>query len=363
MTPAERYQQAISQNNFIADPEQAAAIEHLQNLYLRLLAQSQNKSRLWQQLKQKIRKAEPVKGLYLWGGVGRGKTWMMDIFYDSLPFADKIRLHFHQFMQTVHDQLELIKGQKNPLTLVARNFAKSYRVICLDEFHVSDITDAMLLHGLLEALFKEGICLVCTSNLKPDDLYKNGLQRQRFLPAIERLKQYCEIVHIGGQTDHRLRLLEKAQTWYCPADDRAQAQLKQRFTELSTSQVQYQQNLHLNYRQIPCIALSDGLVWFDFEIICSAPRGSADYIEIACCYHTVFISQIPRLDESKDDLARRFVNMIDEFYDHNIKLIVSCDVMPDQLYTGRQLRFEFQRTASRLEEMRSHEYLARPHRG
>ncbi len=362
MTPTEAYQLAISKQHFSADAEQAMAVQELENLYTRLVTQFNNESKLLYKLKHLSGKRTAVTGLYLWGGVGRGKTWLMDLLYDNLPFNDKLRLHFHHFMQAVHDQLELIQGHKNPLKLVAKNFAKSYRLICLDEFHVSDITDAMLLYGLLDALFKEGICLVSTSNLKPDDLYKNGLQRSRFLPAIELIKNHCQVLQVDGGTDHRLRLLEKAQTWYSPIDENTQQQLQQRFTEISSSNIKFNSVLRINYREIPCLALSDGLVWFDFKSITSAPRGAADYVELSQQFHTIFISAIPQMGEQEDDMARRFVNMIDAFYDRSVKLLASSDVEPKHLYTGRQLAFEFQRTASRLSEMRSHEYLARPHR-
>lgn len=362
MTPYDAYQLAISKQHFSADAEQAMAVQELEGLYTRLISQLNNESKLLHKLKRLSGKKTAVTGLYLWGGVGRGKTWLMDLLYDNLPFDDKIRLHFHHFMQAVHDQLELIQGHKNPLKLVAKNFAKSYRLICLDEFHVSDITDAMLLYGLLDALFKEGICLVSTSNLKPDDLYKNGLQRTRFLPAIELIKKHCQILQVDGGTDHRLRLLEKAQTWYCPIEQNTRHQLQQRFAEISSSSIEFNTVLEINYREISCLALSDGLAWFDFKSIASAPRGAADYVELSQRFHTIFISTIPQLSEQEDDMARRFVNMIDAFYDRSVKLLASSDVEPDQLYTGQQLAFEFQRTASRLIEMRSHEYLARAHR-
>ena len=363
MTPFEHYNLKLKQEGFVKDPAQACAVKHLNNLYQQLLQQQTTESNSWFNLKKRLGiKNTVVKGLYLWGGVGRGKTWLMDVFFTALPFEDKIRLHFHHFMQAVHDELTLLKGHKNPLKLVAKNFAKRVRIICLDEFHVSDITDAMLLYGLLDALFKEGVTLVSTSNLSADDLYKNGLQRDRFLPAIELIKQHTRIINVDGKTDHRLRLLEKAETWYITVDETTEQVLKTRFEQLAPCKVVQNENLHINYRNIRTLCRADDVIWFDFNALCSAPRSSADYIEIARQFHTIFITSIPIMDESIDDKATRFVKLIDELYDRNVKLIISADALPNQLYNGRQLQFEFQRTSSRLIEMRSHEYLARPHK-
>jgi len=363
MTPLELYNLKLKQQGFEKDPAQAYAIKHLDGLYQQLCLQQTTKPNPWSDLKARLGIIKtPVKGLYLWGGVGRGKTWLMDVFFTSLPFEDKIRLHFHHFMQAVHDELTLLKGHKYPLRLVAKNFAKRVRIICLDEFHVSDITDAMLLYGLLDALFKEGVTLVSTSNLHADDLYKNGLQRERFLPAIELIKQHTQVVNVDGKTDHRLRLLEKAETWYITVDETTEQVLKSRFEQLAPCTTVKNVSLHINYRNIATLYRADDVVWFDFKALCSSPRSAADYIEIARQFHTIFITNIPVMDESIDDKARRFVNLIDELYDRNVKLIISSDALPHELYIGTQLEFEFQRTSSRLIEMRSHEYLTRPHK-
>jgi cell division protein ZapE len=363
MTPKTLYHLKITEQAFEKDPAQALAVEHLDKLYQQLQLKPANTLSAWPRLTHLFGyKKPPIKGLYLWGGVGRGKTWLMDIFFTTLPFEDKIRLHFHHFMQTVHDELSLLKGHKNPLKLVARNFAKQVRVICLDEFHVSDITDAMLLYGLLDALFKEGVTLVSTSNLRADDLYQHGLQRERFLPAIELIKQHMQAININGKTDHRLRLLEKAETWYNQTDTTGEPQLLARFHQLAPCSAVESEVLHINYRNIHSRYRADDVVWFNFDALCSSPRGSADYIEIARQFHTVFISNIPIMDESIDDKAKRFINLIDEFYDRNVKLIASAEAPPAELYQGRQFKFEFKRTLSRLIEMRSHEYLARPHK-
>jgi cell division protein ZapE len=363
MKPSDLYQQHALLNNFQADPAQQQAVQLFDDLQQALLLEQHRQQDGFQRLKALFTsQPTPPTGLYIWGGVGRGKTWMMDLFFDALPLQQKIRLHFHHFMRGIHDQLTLLKGQRNPLKLVARQFARRYRLLCLDEFHVADITDAMLLYGLLEALFQEGVCLVATSNQPPGELYKNGLQRDRFLPAIDLLEQHTRVVNIDGGIDHRLRLLEQADTWYDSRQPDTESRLRRRFAELAPSEVCEQVLLHINYRNLQARFCADDLVWFDYSTLCDGPRAAADYIEIARRFHTLFLSAVPVMDESTDDLARRFVNMIDEFYDRNLKLIVSAAADPHHLYEGQQLAFEFERTASRLEEMRSHAYLARPHK-
>ena len=361
MTPGIHYQTRL-QTGYTPDPAQAEAAARLENLQQRLL-QYQPRHPVIDSLSRKLGwHIKPVTGIYMWGGVGRGKTWLMDLFYDNLTTPRKLRLHFHHFMQTVHDQLSLLKGQRDPLKHIAHNLACSTKIICLDEFHVSDITDAMLLRGLLEALFDEGVCLVATSNQAPDELYKNGLQREQFLPAIALLKQHTEVVRVDGGIDHRLRLLEKADVWYSPLNEVTHSQLRTRFNDLTQHHHHKTDSLLINYRDVKIELCADDIVWFDFNILCNSPRATPDYIEIARRFHTVFVSNIPQLGEASDDKATRFINLIDEFYDRNIKLIASAATSAAQLYTGKQLAFEFQRTRSRLEEMRSHDYLARPHK-
>lgn len=289
------------------------------------------------------------------------------MFYDTLDETSlvghqKIRLHFHHFMQAIHDQLSLLGERKNPLREIARTFAERYRLLCLDEFHVSDITDAMLLYGLLDNLFSEGVILVATSNQPPDELYRNGLQRERFLPAIELIKQHCEEIHLDGETDHRLRILEQADTWYPSDQSGSHTAMEKRFNELSSSPAHRNKEILLNYREISTVMLSNDVIWMDFESLCGDQRGSADYIEIARQFHTVFVSHIPQMSDSHNDRARRFINMIDEYYDRNVNLLVSAETQPENLYTGVQLAFEFRRTISRLQEMKSHDYFRRPHK-
>jgi cell division protein ZapE len=304
---------------------------------------------------------EPVRGLYLWGGVGRGKTWLMDLFFEALPFEDKRRRHFHRFMQSVHHELKAIEKQADPLEAVASRMAADTRLVCLDELFVADIADAMILGNLFEALFRRGVTLIATSNLPPEELYRDGLQRQRFLPAIETIRAHTTTLHLAGDTDYRLRALEKAEIYHSPLDEAADAGLEDAFERIAPEPGRRNHALAIEGRVIPARRRADGVAWFEFEDICSGPRGTADYIEIARCFQTVLVSNIPLLDETLENEARRFIAMVDEFYDRNVKLIVSAAAPAAALYRGDRLGFEYARTASRLHEMRSHEYLARPH--
>lgn len=359
-----QYQFQIRESGYQTDPAQALAANKLDHLQRQLIDKYQTPAGILKQLTIKLgfNSKPDIKGIYLWGGVGRGKTWLMDLFFESLPVNEKFRIHFHQFMQLVGDELELLKGYQNPLKLVARIFARRFRVLCLDEFQVTDITHAMLLYGLLEAMYREGIILVATSNREPDELYKNGLQRDRFLPAIELIKQNSEIIHIDSDIDYRLRLLKQSHIWYQPANTSSENLLQQRFAELAPCTIINREVLYINHRNIQTRCRADDVVWFDFNIICTTPRASADYLQLAQIFHTVFISDIPVMDEYMDDMARRFINLIDALYDHNVKLIISAQSEPEQLYQGSQLAFPFKRTISRLEEMRSHTYLGKAHK-
>lgn len=308
-----------------------------------------------------IARFTPVRGLYLWGSVGRGKTWLMDQFFDCLPFHDKRRRHFHRFMQAVHHDLARLEDQADPLEAVAARIAAETSVICFDEFHVSDIADAMLLGNLFEGLFRRGVTLVATSNLPPDSLYKDGLQRQRFLPAIAAIKANTTTLQLGGTEDYRLRVLEKAEIYHAPLDELADAGLEDAFERIAPEPGKRDHALEIEGRAIPARRRADGVVWFEFADLCGGPRGPADYIEIARCFQTVLVSNIPLLDASRDNEARRFITMVDEFYDRNVKLIVSAAAQAAGLYQGERLGFEYRRTLSRLEEMQSRGYLARPH--
>ncbi len=367
MSILDEYNRQLKEKNYQDDPEQHKAVQELAELQLQLIAQHQQKQKLSYTFKRFFKPSSiNNSGCYIWGDVGRGKTWLMDMFFDSfkeeqLPQRHRIRLHFHHFMQAIHDQLSLIGEQKSPLKHIAKSFAKHYQLLCLDEFHVSDITDAMLLYGLLETLFEEGVVLVATSNLAPDNLYKNGLQRERFLPAIKLIKQHNQVIQLDGEVDHRLRLLEKADTWHLLSEN-SDSILEARFLELSTCPAQRHYKVHINYRVIETILYTKDILWIDFQILCGDKRGSADYIEIAKQFHTVFISRIPEMNDGQNDKAKRFINMIDEFYDRNVNLLCSAANQPEGLYSGKQFAFEFKRTVSRLQEMRSHEYMQRPHK-
>lgn len=304
---------------------------------------------------------EIVRGMYVWGGVGRGKTFLMDLFFESLAIEEKRRVHFHRMMHEVHDRLKTLSFVENPLDKVAASIAQQTRVLCFDEFFVSDIGDAMILGGLLEGLFKRGVTLVTTSNSRPDELYKDGLQRQRFLPAIKLLNEYTDVVEMDGSTDYRLRILQKAGTYLSPDDDTAAERLNYFFDESASTSIEADADLEINGRDIRARRCAKGITWFRFADICDGPRSQADYIEIARWYPSVIISGVPRFDATCDDQARRFISLVDEFYDRRVKLILSVDVDVHELYAGKRLSFEFERTISRLIEMQSTEYLALPH--
>ncbi len=356
----DQYQRITAEPGFHFEESQARAVAHLQALGDQLIHRPRPTSLLSRLFTRKP--PPPVPGLYLWGGVGRGKTWLMDLFFEALPFEQKLRLHFHRFMQEIQDELAYLRRQRDPLRIVAHHFAERTRVLCLDELHVGDITDAMLLHGLLTALTDEGISLVFTSNTAPQALYRNGLQRERFLPAIALIEQHTRVFELRGDADHRLRHLQKADTWYTPADTRSEQRLARRFRELAPCEGRPDQPLLINHRPIPCHLYADDVAWFDFFPLCHGPRSSHDYIELARRLHTVFISAVPIMGEEQDDWARRFIDLVDEFYDRRVKLLVSAAAEPAALYTGRRLAGEFRRTTSRLTEMRSTQYQALPHR-
>jgi cell division protein ZapE len=364
MTPLEHYQLDLKSAGFSYDPSQEMAVKHLQRLYDDLIAAPPLKGGLLAGIRQRIGMAPmnvvPVKGLYFWGGVGRGKTYLMDNFYECLPFKDKLRTHFHRFMRRVHSELNDLSGTQDPLKLVAQRLAKETRVICFDEFFVADITDAMILAGLFESLFSHGVALVATSNIVPDGLYKNGLQRARFLPAIELIKAHTDIVNVDGGVDYRLRALEQAELFHWPLDEAADASLLKSFKSLAPEDGNADVDIEIEGRTISSRWVADDVVWFDFSAVCDGPRSQNDYIELAREFHAVLISNVPQFVDL-DDQARRFVNLVDEFYDRNVKLILSAEVSLEQLYLSGNLSFEFERTVSRLLEMQSHEYLTKGH--
>lgn len=356
-TPWEKYRTALIERELASDAAQAAAARELTRVYAALGRKP--RPGWWARLRGVG--PEPVRGLYMWGGVGRGKTWLMDLFYESLPFDAKGRWHFHRFMYEVHGRLRTLKHRRDPLRTVARDLARQTRIICFDEFFVSDIADAMLLGGLLEQLFAAGVSLVATSNAPPDELYKDGLQRARFLPAIGLLKRHTQVLNVDGGVDYRLRALERAEIYHAPLDAAADENLGRYFREIAGDPGAADITLAIENRTIPARRCTDGVAWFDFGALCDGPRSQADYIEIARLYHSVLVSNVPQLTPELENQARRFIALVDEFYDRNVKLILSAAVPLEQLYTGSRLRFEFERTRSRLEEMQSHDYLAQEH--
>lgn len=365
-TPYDRYQFDLQREDFSYDASQEMAVKHLQRVYDELLLQEQApRPSAWQRFKSGFAKREaqaPVQGLYFWGGVGRGKTYLMDTFYDTLPFERKLRAHFHRFMQRVHRELRELDGEKNPLLKVADRIAREAKVICFDEFFVTDITDAMILAGLFERLFERGVVLIATSNIVPDGLYKDGLQRARFLPAIAMIKARCEVINVDGGVDYRLRTLEQAELYHSPLDEAADKSLWDSFEHLAPEPGRADELLDIEGREVRARFVADDVVWFDFAELCDSPRSQNDYIELARIYHAVLLSNVPQMSRSRDDAARRFINLVDEFYDRNVKLIISAETALDDIYAGGGLDFEFERTRSRLLEMQSHDYLALEHR-
>jgi cell division protein ZapE len=365
MTPLERFKQDLKREDFHYDPAQEEAVNALQDLYERLIKQSNDgSSKRFFGLLRKSKKSKTETGLYFWGGVGRGKTYLMDTFFECLPHERKMRLHFHRFMQMVHKEMQQLKDVKNPLDIVGKRIASKAQVLCFDEFFVKDITDAMILAGLLKVLFENGTVLVATSNIEPDGLYKNGLQRARFLPAIELVKTHTKIMNIDGGIDYRLRTLKQAQLYYTPLGQGSTESLAASFAKLVPNLNQVKQGGHLEIegRKIPLVESCEDVAWFSVSALCDGPRSQVDYIEIAKQFSTIIISDLPQLDAARDDMARRFINLVDEFYDRHVKLIISAAVPIHEIYIGTQLSFEYDRTVSRLLEMQSEEYLSLEHR-
>jgi len=357
----DRYLKALNKHGFSADTAQLKAIATLDRVRRELITASYAKHSLPGFLRSLLAENReiPVRGAYLWGGVGRGKTFLMDLFYESLPFEHKLRQHFHRMMYHVHGQLKQLNHQKDPLEIVADNIASRARVLCFDEFFISDITDAMILGRLLDSLFNRGVTLIATSNIPPAQLYKGGLQRQQFLPAIERLKRHTESVKVDGDTDFRLRVLEQADIYLSPLDDDTTCNLLRCFERIAPEPGIVNQTIEIHGREIPLYRRADGIAWFDFSALCAGPRSQNDYIEIARSFQSVIVSGLPILDPLKEDEARRFIALVDEFYDRKVNLIIAAAVPIEEIYSGHRLKQEFERTISRLREMQSHDYLVR----
>ncbi|MGL1812527.1 UNVERIFIED_CONTAM: cell division protein ZapE [Serratia marcescens] len=370
LSPLSRYQQALDAGEYQADEVQRRAVTQLDRIYQALLqkpAASAPAGGLRGKLSRLLGKGgdaapqRPVQGLYMWGGVGRGKTWLMDMFFHSLPGDRKMRLHFHRFMLRVHEELTELQGRENPLEIVADGFKAETDVLCFDEFFVSDITDAMLLATLLQALFARGITLVATSNIPPDDLYRNGLQRARFLPAIDLINEYCDVMNVDAGIDYRLRTLTQAHLYLTPLNDQTRETLDRMFVKLAGKAGEDAPVLQINHRPLQAIRSVDGVLAVDFHTLCEEARSQLDYIALSRLYHSVILYNVRVMGPLKENTARRFLALVDEFYERHIKLAIGAEASMFEIYQGVQLKFEFQRCLSRLQEMQSEEYLKLPH--
>jgi cell division protein ZapE len=358
VAPSARYRAGVAAGDWQDDPAQAGALAAFDRLWLEL-AQVRAPT-LWQRLRG--REVDAPRGIYLWGRVGRGKTFLCDLFFEAVPQAAKRRVHFHRFMQDVHAQLRTLEGRSDPLIEVAARIAAEVRLLVLDEFFVGDIGDAMILGHLLRALLERGVVLVTTSNTAPPELYKNGLQRERFLPAIALIEQHCDIVELVSAQDWRLRALKQAPVYYTPPGANAERAMLAAFNRVARGAVRRDFSMALNDREIAVHREADGAIWFTFEALCEGPRAVADYIELAKAYHTILVSNVPEFTPQTDDAARRFIELVDEVYDRGVNLVLSAAAPIVELYDGERLRAEFARTESRLIEMQSEDYLARDHR-
>lgn len=357
--PSRVYQDGIEAGRWSSDPAQLQALREFDRIHAALRQQA---SGWWVRLRRRLTPAPAPQGLYLWGGVGRGKTFLVDLFFDHLPAVGKRRVHFHRFMGEVHARLKALGEARDPLATVAADLAGQCRLLCLDEFFVSDIGDAMILGRLLDQLFEHGVVLVTTSNTMPSQLYKDGLQRARFLPAIALLLRHCAVHHLDSGQDYRLRTLTQAPVYHQPLNGSSELALESIYLKLTQDSVRDGEPLFINGRSIHTVDCAEGVAWFNFHDLCEGPRAAADYIEIARDFHTVLLAQVPQFDAHSDNAARRFIHLVDEFYDRSVNLILSAAAPLDQLYRGERLAAEFQRTLSRLVEMQSVDYLAREHR-
>ncbi|MDH5602091.1 MAG: cell division protein ZapE [Gammaproteobacteria bacterium] len=363
MTPLQRYQLDLHNRKIKTDDKQWQAVQCTQRVYTELLISAKNKNSFFSSIIK--RKKNPVRGLYLWGGTGRGKTYLVDCFYECLPGDKKHRVHFHRFMLDIHKQLKDLPHSPNPLNIIAANLAEKINVLCLDEFHVHDIADAMLLAGLLKAMFEQGITLVATSNINIHNLYKNGLQRERFMYAIELLDKYTEEFDLGKGTDYRFDILGKSEHLYIIGEKKTKEKgddfLSYKFAELAPCKAKNNRSIEINNRKIHYISSADDVIWFDFYELCQTNRSAHDYIEIAERYQAVLLSNVKVFSDQDDAAAKRFIHFIDAIYDHNVKLLATTNAAPDKLYNGKRLAFAFDRTISRLTEMGSDKYLKLAH--
>ncbi|TCB66222.1 cell division protein ZapE [Acinetobacter sp. ANC 4216] len=358
LSPAERYAQAIASGQFMPDDAQAQAVHELDRVWQELIQRFKASKKAF----RRFRRQTSPKGVYMWGGVGRGKTWLMDQFFESIPFRRKMRMHFHHFMQHVHRELNKLSGQRNPLDQVADQIYQQAVVICFDEFFVSNVTDAMILSELFQKLFSRGITLVATSNIAPDGLYKNGIHRDRFIPTIEMVKKHCVVLNVDAGVDYRLRVLKQAQLFKHPLTHDHKLWIAQRFSALTQTQTQSQEPIIINNRIVETIGHTEDVLWCEYSELCLKPRSPADFIEIANIYNTVLVSNVPHLTDYLSEGTRRFIYLVDEFYDRGVKLLLTSEDSIIDIYQGEKLAFEIERTRSRLLEMQSDEYLNSEHR-
>ena len=352
MNVRDYYAQTLLQRGYQSDPAQEAAVERLQQSFdswVNFRAQRGTR------FKRLVNRPDVPRGVYLWGGVGRGKSFLMDSFYLIVPVVRKTRVHFHEFMRAVHRELDEQKGVEDPLLIVAKKIAQKYRLICFDEFHVSDIADAMILYNLMKALFDEGVSFVLTSNYEPDALYPDGLHRDRMLPAIALLKEKLDVLNVDAGIDYRKRVLEQVDAYHTPIGAETDRALRHAFTQIAETAEQ-DLRITIEGRELRCLRRAGGVIWFDFATLCGGPRSQNDYLDIAHRFHTVILSDVPQMSAAMGSEARRFTWLIDVLYDHRVKLLMSAAVPPEQLYTDGVLSNEFHRTVSRLIEMQSLEY-------
>jgi cell division protein ZapE len=350
----ELYLQTLAERGYTADPAQLRAVDSLERCENEW---ADYKARRSNALTKLIARPPIPRGVYMYGGVGRGKSFLMDCFFNAVPLQRKTRLHFHEFMREVHRELAELHGTVNPLQELGKRMARRYRLICFDEFHVADVTDAMILHRLLDALFENRVSIVTTSNFKPDDLYPNGLHRDRILAAIELLKDKLEVVNVDNGMDYRQVTLAQVGLYQTPLNEAAEAAMTDAFERLAEARDE-SPLLHIEHRELQARRRAGGVVWFDFKELCGGPRSQNDYLELASQFHTVLLSGVPLMSPRNASEARRFTWLVDVLYDRRVNLIMSAEVEPELLYTEGPLAHEFPRTVSRLREMQSAEFLA-----
>jgi len=353
MNVQEFYQHALAQRGYQSDQAQQRAVDRLQGSFEAWVNFRAQRSSVFRRL---INRPDVPRGVYMWGGVGRGKSFLMDSFYSVVPVVRKTRVHFHEFMRDVHRQLDELRGMADPLDEVARRIARKYRLICFDEFHVSDIADAMILYNLLTALFENGVQFIMTSNYDPDLLYPDGLHRDRMLPTIALLKDKLDVINVDAGLDYRKRTLEQVQAYYTPLCAASDQALRTAYAKIAET-ADEDPRVHIENREIRALRRAGGIIWFDFATLCGGPRSQNDYLELASRFHTVILSGVRAMSVAQSSEARRFTWLIDVFYDHKVKLLMSAEVAPDQLYTQGVLSNEFHRTVSRIIEMQSREYM------